>query len=113
MLCIVCHQETPSAHGVGRPRKYCSTACRQRACRQRHQHVSGGVGSTCRPAPTHRGGDGAAQVVAVLYLPAAMAEKIEQKADAGLVLELGILGVAHIHPGAAARPHEPDSVDDG
>lgn len=37
MKCVVCDAQLPAPALVGRPRRYCSTACRQRAYRQRHR----------------------------------------------------------------------------
>jgi hypothetical protein len=104
MLCVVCHKQTPVVHGAGRPRKYCSTACRQRAYRQRHQHVGG----THRPGTAHRGGGVAGQVIAVVLLPAALTGYADQKTGAGPVLEVGIVGVAHIH----CRPATPTDSEE-
>ena len=102
MLCVVCHKQAPVVHGAGRPRKYCSTACRQRAYRQRHQHVGG----TNRPAPARRGGGAAGPVIAVVLLPAAVTGCADQKSDHGPVLEVGIVGVAHIHCRTATPPED-------
>jgi hypothetical protein len=101
MLCVVCQQETPVVHGAGRPRKYCSTACRQRAYRERRQHP----GCTHRPAPERLGGGGVGRVLAVVVIPAAMADVIDQKMEIGPVFDLGdlLLGVARIHSPATSR----------
>lgn len=37
MNCVVCAAQLPQPAAVGRPRRYCSTACRQRAYRQRQR----------------------------------------------------------------------------
>jgi hypothetical protein len=91
MLCAVCRKETPVVHGAGRPRKYCSTACRQRAYRQRREHV----GTPHRPAPTRPACGDLGSVIAVVLVPAA--ECIDQKMEIGRVIELGLLGVTQIH----------------
>lgn len=46
MGCAVCGGELPEVHGAGRPRLYCSTACRQRAYRGRHEGTSGAASSS-------------------------------------------------------------------
>ncbi|MEY9904851.1 hypothetical protein ABIA35_001067 [Catenulispora sp. MAP12-49] len=97
MRCVVCQKETPVVRGAGRPRKYCSTACRQRAYRQRHEHV----GSAHRPAPTHPKGGDAGTVIAVFIAPATVAECIE----------LGMLGVTQIH--SRAQPPDSRAPDSG
>lgn len=36
MNCVVCDAQLPAPASAGRPRRYCSTACRQRAYHARH-----------------------------------------------------------------------------
>lgn len=84
MFCAVCHNETPTAHGAGRPRKYCSTACRQRAYRQRHQHLE----SDRRPAPARSGTAPAGPVVAVVFVPAATIDGAGRASIAGPVFDI-------------------------
>lgn len=105
MLCLVCHRETPVAHGAGRPRKYCSTACRQRAYRQRRDHA----GSPRRPAPTRATGCDVGSVIAVVLVPAALAGGIDKKMEIGQVLEWGILGVTQINSRQVAGAPAPQS----
>jgi hypothetical protein len=100
MVCIVCHKETPVTHGAGRPRKYCSTACRQRAYRQRHQHLDGAR----HRAPAGAESAEAGQVIAVLFVPAAVTAGIDKAMDLGTVLELGILNMTHTRPRSTTPP---------
>lgn len=96
MICVVCHAETPDVHGAGRPRKYCSSACRQRAYRQRRER-----GCARRPARTGQGG-GAGPVVALVVLPTAMASAVEQ-VGIEQVWDLGdfLMGLARVNSPSA------------
>lgn len=102
MLCVVCQKETPVAHGAGRPRKYCSTACRQRAYRQRHEHVAG----PARAASACAGSGDFGPVIAVLLVSAALAGRLGQKIDAGPVFEVRILDMTQVQSAPAALPPE-------
>lgn len=121
MLCAVCQKETPEVHGVGRPRKYCSTACRQRAYRERHGRLAGAV----LPAPTcgegRDGGTGAGAVgpvIAVVFVSAVTTEGGEGNFDLGPVINVGdvLTGLTSAHfrelrpsqKRSDSRPGEPD-----
>ena len=63
-------------------------------------------GISTSAAHTGRGGGAAGPVIAVVLLPAAVTGCADQKSDHGPVLEVGIVGVAHIHCRPATPPED-------
>lgn len=107
MSCVVCQKDIPTVGGAGRPRRYCSTACRKRAYRQRQEERSGGsrtVEEACCPA-------GGASIIALVFFPAGV--EGQGAAVAGPLLDFGrfVTGLTQIHSPAcsanqAERPEE-------
>ncbi|MBS2966953.1 hypothetical protein KGA66_28220 [Actinocrinis puniceicyclus] len=67
MKCVVCDAQLPAPAPVGRPRRYCSTACRQRAYRHRH-HSEQRLYSPARGRTEPCGRPGAEPLLAALVL---------------------------------------------
>jgi hypothetical protein len=65
MECAVCGSELPTTPGAGRPRRYCSVGCRQRAYRRRN-HAEGDAGPRAR---SPRDGRPGVAVVVLLVWP--------------------------------------------
>ena len=102
MDCAVCGNELPTAAGAGRPRRYCSPVCRQRAYRGRRRttdHAGCGVPPGAGPP-----------FVAVLLVPAwpGLDEAIE--AVSGFDWTALIVGLSNgFESQEPQKPGEPDS----
>jgi len=107
MSCAVCQKEIQVSPGAGRPRKYCSKACRQRAYRERRESF----GCLPRPATIRLPSGRVGTVVAVVVIPAAVADDMDQRMvdDPGFDVKDLLLGVTqHLSPRDMFCAQSPD-----
>ena len=106
MQCAVCGNEFPTTPGAGRPRRYCSVGCRQRAYRRR-SHAEGGTGPPALPS-----GDGRPRVAVVVMLVWPDRGEAAQVAEAVSGLDLMAL-ISRLGNGIDAAVAGADTGDTG